>query len=104
MVRRFRFSKATNAEVNSLSRNVVDFANQFYNIPILDGLLIPGIECLASTPTTINHGLGRPIRGYQIVYQNADARLWALDENQTLPSSTLVLNCSANVTINLWVF
>lgn len=47
----------------------------------------------------INPKLGRPCRGYLVVRKDADARVWDTDAGRYL-----VLQCSANVNVTLWVF
>ncbi len=104
VVKRFRFFKAKDEEVNALSRNVMDFVSQLYNVPILDGLLIEGVELDSATSTIVNHGLGRAIRGWIIVKQDASSSIYALEVEQSTPLTTLVLKCSADVKVSLWVF
>ena len=91
-------------ETNMLQENVAVFLDQIVVNPRLDGILIEDVQLTSGSTTTVNHGLGRKIRGWEIVYKNANADIWAADANQTLPNRQLVLSCSATAKVNLWVF
>lgn len=67
---------------------------------VVDGNLLEGVA-LSTTDTEVHHGLGRKPRGWVVVDQDADARVW---RSVASTSSTLTLQASASVTINLWVF
>jgi hypothetical protein len=91
-------------ELSTVQRNTAEFTQQLANNPRLDGLLIEDIALTSGSETTVNHGLGRAIRGFEIVYKNAQVDVWADDAKQIFPNSTLVLDTSATATISLWVF
>lgn len=79
--------------------NSEQFNNQFRAIPFLDGRLIEDVVVTTST-VSIEHKLGREPLGYIITKQNADARIWYTSINELF----LVLDSSATVTIDVWVF
>ena len=91
-------------ETSQLQSNVAEFVNQFKDNPKLDGVLIEGVVLSFGSTTTVNHGLGRTVRGFEVVYKNNSVEVWAEDANQALPTKTLVLSTSADATINLWVW
>lgn len=68
---------------------------------LLQGNLLPNIQLSASSPTIINHKLGRSQIGWMITDQNAQARIY---RSQPLNSTQLTLSSDANVVVSLWVF
>lgn len=68
---------------------------------LLQGNLLSNIQLSASSPTQINHKLGRMQRGWFITDQNAQARIYRF---APLNASTLTLSSDANVVVSLWVF
>jgi hypothetical protein len=74
--------------------------------PLLANLLLQGqpmwsVSLVASTPRTLNHGLGRMQLGFIVTDQNAAASIF---RTQPFNSQTITLESSADVTINLWNF
>ncbi len=69
---------------------------------ILDGQILTGRSLLTGQSNVISHGLGRPLLGWILVGQDANAVVWA--SPSVTPGLTLVLQCSANCTVSLWVF
>lgn len=90
-------------DLDVVQRNVKEFSTQLENNPILDGITIENISLSSSGANTINHKLGRKIKGWIITKIQANANVWE-SSTQPLPSSTLVLETSANCTISLYVF
>lgn len=70
---------------------------------IVNGLLLTSIP-LAMGDNVINHKLGRKLIGWIIVGQNASATFYDKQASNQTPDLTLVLNSSAAVTANIWVF
>lgn len=66
---------------------------------ILDGILLKGIS-IGTTPTAVNHGLGRAAEGFIPVRSNASATIYQTSATAT----TLNLQASSAVTVDLWVF
>ena len=91
-------------QVSQLQQNVAEYVHQLRDNPRLSGLLVEDVVLTSGQTTTVNHGLGRKIRGFEVVYTNAQVDVWAIDANQLTPLRTLVLSTSANATISLWVF
>ena len=103
-LKEFKKVKLADSALTQLQNNIAGFTSQLTNNPILTGNLITGVVLVFGQTTTVNHGLGRKIQGFQIVYKNNSVEVWAEDVNQTLPISNIVLSTSADATVNLWVF
>lgn len=71
---------------------------------ILDGVLLVGVGVTAGTPLILSHTLARTLQGWIVVGRNANAVVWDSQATNPTPERTLILNASATVTLNLWVF
>jgi len=71
------------------------------NKPIVSGRLIEGVN-LSTSPTTINHGLGRNVQGYIIVKSTSGVTVYFTPSD--FPKRTLILTASADSTVSVWVF
>ena len=103
-MRDFKKINIKDYETNQLQQNVAEFLNQIKSNELLNGRLIEDVVLTFGATTTVNHGLGRKIRGFEIVYKNNSVDVWAEDDDQTYPLRQLVLSTSADATVNLWVF
>src|ERR1041385_952261 len=54
---------------------------------------------LINGAVTINHFLGRKLKGWKIVRQNAQASIWDSQDSNKTPELTLVLNSDAVATV-----
>jgi hypothetical protein len=69
--------------------------------PIIDGNFIPNV-LVTTSGVSVDHRLSRPIKGWIIAGKDAGEDVWS--NPTSTPSSTLNLESSGDVTINLWVF
>lgn len=89
--------------MNQLQQNLKQAVDPLLQNPFLDGYVISNID-LATGDNTISHGLNRPLQGWVQVLADAGVTLYDKQEDNTTPSSTLVLNSSGAATISLYVF
>lgn len=89
---------------NKLQDNLDDFFRPVINSPIIDGILLKNISLTNGVTNKIDHKLGRTLRGWKVVRQRASAIIWDTQDTNANPSTTLNLNCSAAVVVDLWVF
>jgi hypothetical protein len=59
---------------------------------------------LSSGINLVQHKLGRKIQGWIVVRQRADARIWDDQDNNVNVTTTLKLETSAAVEVDLWIF
>lgn len=71
--------------------------------PVLGGNLLTQIS-LVTGSNTISHKLGRNLIGWQIVRQRSLASIYDNQDNNKTPSLNLILNSSAPVVVDLYVF
>lgn len=59
---------------------------------------------LTSGANVVNHKLGRKLQGWFITRKNASADIYDTQDTNATPALTLTLNCSAAVTVDIYVF
>lgn len=69
-------------------------------VEMLNGTLLIAVPLIAAGTTRIVHKLGREPQGWVVCGRNANAQVWEASKSK----DALNLNCSANVTVTLWVF
>ena len=74
------------------------------NAVIIDGTLLSKVKLVAGKDNDIDHKLDRNLRGWILVRQRAEAKIWDLQDSNKLSKKTLRLWTDADVTVDLWVF
>lgn len=82
--------------------NVSASLDTLNNLPILDGVLLQNIQLVSGQPNEVAHLLGRNYRGFLVVDSSADSRFWSAAS--TFRARFIDIRCSANTTVNLWIF
>lgn len=75
--------------------------NPIISAPVLAGNQLGPIDLLANVPKAINHLLQRMPQGWLLVDKTANANVW---RSAPLSINSIVLESSANVTIDLYVY
>lgn len=97
-----RFRSQVNFEDNKVGRLQSACKEIFDDITgreIIDGIRIDDVA-LVTTTKRIAHGLGRVPNGWIVVGIYGSATVWEVSRDELF----LTLDCSANVTADLWVF
>lgn len=72
------------------------------NFPTVDSVLIQSVSLIAANnPTSIPTGLSGPLTGWYLTRIKAEATIW---DSNTTSSTTLLLNTSADVVVDIVVF
>jgi hypothetical protein len=79
-------------------------AQQVFIKDAVSGNLTPNIPLLAGTTTVIPIGLSSSLQGWFLIRNKVQAIVWDNQDSNTTPSQTLLLNTSADTTIQLMVF
>jgi len=106
-VARIRAFKKTNFQENEpakLQSNLEIFFKPLLNSEIIDGILLKDVILTTGSVNKVEHKLGRKLLGWMVIGKNANATVWDSQATNTTLDSTIDLNSSANVTVNLWVF
>ncbi len=91
-------------EISKLENYLEQFLGQFSDSDIISGLLLRKIALTTGQLNTVEHKLNRPILGYVVTRKNTDSSVWDEQDSNLLPGRTINLQCSADVTVDLWVF
>jgi hypothetical protein len=100
---KFQQTNTTDSDLNTVQLNLVRTLNPIFNTPTLGGNLLSNITLTAGV-NTINHGLGRNLNGWQLVRQRAQANIWDTQDSNKMQNLTLLLNSSAPVVCDIYVF
>lgn len=91
-------------DLRKVQQNVEQAINPIIRKPIVDGILLTNVCLTPEVANAVKHQLGRAPLGWVVVRKRADARIWDLQDNNPNKSKTLMLTCSHEVEIDLWVF
>lgn len=86
-----------------LQSNWATLLNPVLDNPIVNGQILEGVQ-LAVGSNTINHKLGRKLRGWWIVRQRATGSVYDTQDTNPTPAVTLKLTSDAIVSVDLLVF
>ncbi len=103
-LRNYKKIHSDDKSVKQLQENIEQTNAILLNTPPIDGVLLKEIALDSTTINNIEHKLGRKLLGWTIVRQRASAIIWDTQDANIIPGSFLALNCSANVTVDIWVF
>lgn len=92
-----------NREVNQLQSNILSYLNTIGQNALLSGVILAN-QSLKSGDNTINTKLNRKLQGWFIIRQRGPASLYDKQDSNQTPNSTLILNSSANVSVDIFVF
>jgi hypothetical protein len=89
--------------LNQLQTKWQSILNPLLGNPLTQGIILNKIV-LSSGSNTINHTLGRALVGWSIIRQRASASVYDNQDSNQMPTLTLILISSADVTVDLEVF
>lgn len=92
-----------NREHNRLQDHVQNSLTPLVRNPLLSGLLLKNLQLNAGT-NFVNHGLGRNLQGWVLVRKRANVDVWDDQDNNVNISTTLKLETSGAITVDLYVF
>ena len=100
----FKSISTSSEELDRVQTNISNAIRPLLSSPIVNGFILSGVALTNGTRNVIDHKLNRALVGWFIIGSNAGATVWDEQNTNTTPERTLFLQCSANVTVNLWVF
>jgi hypothetical protein len=104
MYKKFKKIEIEDQVLSRLQDNVEQAIGLLPSTEILQGRLVKSVALLSASTVKVPHKLGRPVIGWIIVRKRGNATVWDAQDSNPSPSLTLDLNCSSNVTVDLWVF
>lgn len=90
--------------VDRFQDNVEAFTNQLSQKQIIDGQILKNITLITGSVNEVSHKLGRELTGWIIIRNRANSILWDSQDSNLRKGLTLLLNCTANTVVDLWVF
>ena len=103
MLKPLEQQKGEDVDTTLRENNAKDFARQLENNPLLDGILIEGIEFSGAVTVLVPHKLGRKPRGY--ILTDVTGGLVGIARNAgAWDAQFLSLASSGLCTIAIWVF
>ena len=100
-------TRTINCKDQDLSKVQDNFAYSIDNIggkEIVDGMLLKSISLTSGAPNLIDHKLGRTLIGWFIVRKRASSDVWDSQDTNLTKATNLILNCTNNVIVDIWVF
>lgn len=94
----------SNQELNRIQDSI---ANELERLQFLqffaNGKLIEGVA-VGTSNTEITHGLNQEVRGWFLVKQDTDTRVWQPSTETPAPKQSFYLRASASCTISIIIF
>jgi len=90
-------------ELNRIQDNLIRTLNPVFDTPILAGNLLQSVPLVVGS-NIVNHKLGRNLIGWMLTRQRSLANIYDNQDNNTMPSTSLILISDANVTIDIYCF
>lgn len=91
------------AQAGKFQENVELSLKQINSKKIINGVLIQGVK-LKSGSNEIPHTLNRNLLGYVVCRQRGQAQIWDSQDSNKRKGISLILNSTADVTVDLWCF
>jgi hypothetical protein len=101
--------QTTDRLINELQSNILSSLNNLQAqinaqaLPFNGGVILKGVALLVGL-NTIPTTLAKKLTGWSIIRQRAQSSIWDSQDINPTPSTTLILNSSAAVNVDLFVF
>ena len=96
-----KFKKVSDEKnIARIQENIGQAIDIIVDKAIIDGILIKDISLVTGSVNIISHKLNRKPLGYIVVKRDAESTIWDTSSN----TKVISLNCSANVTVSIWIF
>lgn len=103
MLTPFRRTQTEDPEIRRLQDAAEASLSSVLDKRVIDGRLIEDVS-LSSGDNTIEHKLGRTLRGWIVTRLSAAVDIYDKQSTNNLTDLNLVLNSSGTATVSLWVF
>jgi hypothetical protein len=103
-LKNFRRFTSNDPDTQKLIDNLIVAFKPLIDVPLLDGILLEGIELSNGVPKIINHKLNRKYRGWFVVRKNTNADVWETSPSDKRDNIYIILNSSADTKIDIWIF
>jgi hypothetical protein len=94
----------TSKIVSKIQENIDSAVAPIQNISILNGVLLKSISLLSSQDNLVEHKLNREPIGFIVVRKRSQSTVWDDNDNNNMKNKFLLLKCSSDVVVDLWIF
>ena len=91
-------------DLTKVQRDIKAALDGYQGVDILNGFLIADVELKTGKNNEIGHPLDRAVQGYFVVQKSANAVIFNGSAGIGTSKNSFTLQCSADVTVSLWVF
>lgn len=98
------YQQTADRQLNQFQQALRSALQPITSLPTSSSTILTNIALVTGQVNTINTGLGYPLSGWYIIRQRAQAVIWDSQDSNTNPNNTLILNTSANVTVDIIIF
>jgi hypothetical protein len=105
-----RFSRVlqSDTDVTLTSDRIQEIADFIEKCPLIDGQLIEDVSLTSgfggTNDNTVSHNLGRAYKGFIITNISSSSNVYESPTINREKKNSLILRCSSNATVSLWVF
>ena len=103
-IKRFARVFSTVQELVQVQDNIEQTINSVFNKEIVNGVMRRDIVLTTGSDNIVSHQLGRNLLGWVVTERGANAVVYKSSTTNPFPDRNIILNCSANVTVNIWFF
>jgi hypothetical protein len=103
MGKRAPLQYSTDRAVNQLQQYQAQSLNPLIRNPITNGIILQSVS-LAIGTNTIKHNLNRVLQGWHLVRKRANSDIYDEQDSNQNQDKYLVLNSSAQVVVDIYVF
>lgn len=97
--------KSQNSEFMMMQTIWANQLNRVVDLPLVKGVALKNVQLLAAfNPNVINHKLGRKLQGWVLTRKRASSIVYDTQDTNQEDHLTLFLRCSADVSVDLFVF
>lgn len=89
------------SNLSLFQQSINDQFSQVSKVPFVNGNKIEDIDLTTGSANTVDHKLGKKASGYFVFSNTSQSTIW----NDAFSGDTnIVLRCSADTTVTIWVF
>jgi hypothetical protein len=97
--------KTNDPVLDRIQGNVAASVDPMTRVPIVAGQQLTGVALTAAGPTEVPHRLNRKLAGWWITrLRDGAAVVWDDQDANLAPERTLILRCTIDCTVDLWVY
>lgn len=90
-------------ELSLMQSKWADLIDPVINLPTNKGIILKDIS-LVSGRNSVDHRLSRKLQGWYLIRKRSNAAVWDDQDNNKIPSLTLILMSDSAVNVDIFVF